>query len=288
MVEPLHLVELAAQRLRKNAASAPETALLPDTTAEEIVEPVAHASDASPPPPAPRLAVETLEGAGMLTCQGQRDRMGEEFRIIAQQILAGVDSATGTSGERNLVMVTSAVPREGKSFASLNLAANLALDRHRAVVLVDADIGPGSLSKALGLESETGLLDLAGSPDRAAESALVRSRIDSLSVLPIGGGTDGAGRALISAHYPIAGVIAEMARRFPKSLFVVDTPACLSSSDPAAIAAIAGQTLLVVEAEKTRRPQIEAALDLIDACQNIKLMLNKIRMATSETFGAYS
>ncbi|HTU52622.1 MAG TPA: P-loop NTPase [Acetobacteraceae bacterium] len=289
-VKPLHLVERAAQQLRDGPEGGPESVLLPDGALGRIAVPAIGERTAEAP--AGRadvtLAVETLEGAGMIPTREQRDRIGEEFRIVGQQVLAGMATVEGSTAQRNVVMVTSARGGEGKSFAALNLAANLALGHDRSIILVDADIGPGSLSKSLGLEAETGLLDLASSPAQLGEGALVRSRIESLSVLPIGGGTDPSGRALISAHHPIAGLVATLARRFTQYLFVIDAPPCLSSSDPAALAAVAGQVLLVVEAEKTRRGEIEAALDLIDSCPNIKLILNKIRLTTRDTFGTRS
>ena len=289
-VKPLHLVERAARRLREEPDGGPESLLLPDDalgriSAPAIAEPIAEAPAARA---AATLAVETLEGAGMIPSREQRDRIGEEFRIVGQQVLAGMATVEGPTAQRNVVMLTSARGGEGKSFAALNLAANLALGHDRSIILVDADIGPGSLSKSLGLEAETGLLDLASSPAQLGEAALVRSRIEALSVLPIGGGTDPSGRALISTHHPIAGLVATLARRFTQYLFVIDAPPCLSSSDPAALAAVAGQILLVVEAEKTRRGEIEAALDLIDACPNIKLLLNKIQLTTRDTFGIRS
>jgi len=303
-LNPLHLVERAARRLREGSEIGPESALLPDLPAREAVtgtagriaasaavaKPIAEASGArvAAPPAVQILAVETLEGAGMIPSREQRDRIGEEFRIVGQQVLAGIAAVEGPTAQRNVVMVTSARAGEGKSFAALNLAANLALGRDRSIILVDADIGRASLSQRLGLEAETGLLDLVSSPAQLGEAALVRSRIDALAVLPIGGGTDPDGRALISAHHPIAGLVATLARRFTENFFVIDAPPCLSSSDPAALAAIAGQILLVVEAEKTRRGEVEAALDMIDACPNIKLVLNKIRLTTRDTFGTRS
>jgi protein-tyrosine kinase len=286
-VKPLHLVERAARRLREGPGAGPESALLADATVERI----ATLGSATPTietaagRAAPGLSIETLEGAGMIASREQRDRVAEEFRIINQQVLATVATVEGPTAQRNVVMVTSARPGEGKSFTALNLAASLALGGDRSIILVDADIKSGSLSKVLGLEAETGLLDITASPAQLAEAALVRSRIQALSVLPIGGGTDPNGRALISTHHPIAGLVATIARRFTDSLFVIDAPPCLSSSDPAALAAIVGQVLLVVEAEKTRRSQIEAALDLIDACPNVRLLLNKIRLTTRDTFG---
>jgi protein-tyrosine kinase len=289
-VRPLHLVERAAQRLRGGIGSGPESALLPEDAARPLAEGGAAAPSAEPlaSPVGRTLAVEHLEAAGMITTREQRDRIAEEFRIVGQQVLANMATVEGPNAQRNLVMVTSARPGEGKTFTALNLAASLSLGRERSVVLVDADIQAGSVSVFLGLEAETGLLDIAGSPMQLAETAIVRSRIEALSVLPVGGGTDPKGRALVSAHYPIAGLAATLARRFTDRLFIVDAPSCLSSSDAAALAAVAGQILLVVEAEKTRRGEIEAALDLLDGCADIRLVLNKIRFSRRDSFGNYS
>ncbi len=292
VTKPLHLVERAALHLREGSMDGPESVLLPEAVAEEISTSARAVPITAPDPVADGsvggLAIETLEGAGMIITREQRDRIAEEFRIVSQQVLAGMAAVEGETARRNVVMLTSARPGEGKSFAALNLAANLALGGERSVILVDADVRPGSLSTSLGLEAEPGLLDLVASPAQLADAAIVRSRIRGLSVLPVGGGTDANGRALISTHNPISGLLKILAGQFVDSLLVIDAPACLSSSDPAALAAVAGQVLFVVEAEKTRRREIEAALDLIDACPNIRLLLNKVTVSTRETFGIYS
>ena len=49
-----------------------------------------------------------------------------------------------------------------------------------------------------------------------------------------------------------------------------------------------GQILFVVEAERTQRDEVEAALDLIQACPLIMMLLNKVQVTTRYTFGAYS
>lgn len=290
--KPLHLVERAALRLREENAAGPESVLLPEDAAEAIAGSPPALPVTIPGPATPELrqtlSVQTLEGAGMILSREQRDRIAEEFRIVGQQVLAGVGASAEALSGRNLVMVTSARPGEGKSFAALNLAASLALSGERSVILVDADIKAGSLTETLGLQAEPGLLDLVASPAQLAETVIVRSRVQSLQVLPIGGGNDVRGRALISTHNSIAELLKSVAGRLRDSLFIVDAPACLSSSDPAALAAVAGQVLLVVEAEQTRRREIEAALDLLDACQNIRLLLNKVKVATRDTFGIYS
>lgn len=289
-VKPLHLVDRATLYLREHASSEPESALL----ADGVAVPAATRRSASEPVASPAgpvglcLAADTLERVGMIPSRQQRTRVAEELRIISQRVLATIASVEKATPRRNLVMVTSARPGEGKSFIALNLAASLALGSENPIILADADIRPGSLTEVLGLESQAGVLDIVASPLQLGEATLVGSRIKGLSFLPIGGGTDPDARALISVHHPIAGLMTALARRFADAVLVIDAPPCLSSSDPAALAAIVGQALLVVEAEKTRRTEVETALDLIAPCPNIGLLLNKITLGTGDMFGAYS
>ena len=44
---------------------------------------------------------------------------------------------------------------------------------------------------------------------------------------------------------------------------------------------------MVIEAERTQRSEVEAALDLVRVCPTITMLLNKVRLTTSHTFGAY-
>ena len=60
----------------------------------------------------------------------------------------------------NLIMVTSAMPGEGKSFTSLNLAMSIAAELDNTVMLVDADVARPSVLRMLGLPNGPGLLDL--------------------------------------------------------------------------------------------------------------------------------
>jgi receptor protein-tyrosine kinase len=90
-----------------------------------------------------------------------------------------------------------------------------------------------------------------------------------------------------SAVRPIAPTIRRLAERFPKSLILLDAPPCLSTSDPHTLAPVVNQVVMVVEAERTQRNEVEAALDLVRVCPMVTMLLNKVRMTTSHTFGAY-
>ena len=83
-------------------------------------------------------------------------------------------------------------------------------------------------------------------------------------------------------------LIQRLSRRYADRLLILDAAPCLSTSDPAALAPVVGQILFVVEAERTQREEVEAALDLIQACPLVMLLLNKMQVTNRYTFGAYS
>lgn len=68
-----------------------------------------------------------------------RTRLNEELRIIKRQLLSRAFSEKGAGAPAGVIMVTSALPEEGKTFTSLNLALSIAKEPNHHVLLVDAD-----------------------------------------------------------------------------------------------------------------------------------------------------
>jgi protein-tyrosine kinase len=182
--------------------------------------------------------------------------------------------------------VTSARPKEGKTFAALNLAASIARQGDRQVLLVDADAKRGSLGDALGLTEAPGLLDLALGPLLDPLPLLRPTEIGMLSVLPVG--QHRGERPELFASDQMVRAMQSLGRRFADRLVILDVSPCLSTSDPATLAPVVGQILFVIEAERTQRDEVEASLDLIQTCPTITLLLNKVKMSTPRSFGVYS
>ncbi|MDE2517495.1 MAG: hypothetical protein KGL12_15820, partial [Rhodospirillales bacterium] len=228
-----------------------------------------------------------LERAGMIDWSAVRSRVSEEFRLAQRQILRTAFTAAGAEpGFSNILMVTSAKPGEGKSFTSLNMAASIARLGDHHVLLVDVDSKRNSLGQELGLIDVPGVLDLAADPRLDAADMIIDTDIDRLSVISIGLERDRSPELFASRH--MTRLIQNLGRRFPDRLLILDAAPCLSTSDPAALAPVVGQVLFLVEAERTQRDEIEASLDLIQACPTITLLLNKVQVSSRYTFGAYS
>jgi receptor protein-tyrosine kinase len=216
-----------------------------------------------------------------------RSRVSEEFRLVQRQLLRNAFAPPGAEpGFTNLLMVTSARPGEGKSFTAVNLAGSIARQGNNHVLLVDADSKRDSICYPMGLADAPGLLDLAANPKLDPGPMIVKTPIEQLSVLPIGRERERS--PVLFSSSEMVRLIQSLGRRYADRLILLDAPPCLSTSDPAVLAPVVGQILFVVEAERTQRDEIEASLDLIQACPTIALVLNKQQISSRYTFGAYS
>ena len=234
----------------------------------------------------PPLDMAALEKSGLVVGHKVRTRISEEFRITVGHLLRSMQANYSPGrGAPNVIMITSARPGEGKSFSTLNLAGSIAQHTQREVLLIDVDAKQRSISSQLGLGDRPGLLDLSNNPTLRIEDVIIKTAIPHLSLMPVGSGQSGG--LDITQTRPVTTLVERIARRFPNSVVLLDAPPCLSTSDPSTLAPFVGQIVLVVEAERTQRNEVIAALDLIKACPSVTLMLNKIRLTTSYTFGAY-
>ena len=228
----------------------------------------------------------SLERAGMVDWSRTRTRISEEFRLVQRQIIRSAFGPGAEPGFSNLLLVTSARPGEGKSFMSTNLSGSIARQGDHHVLLVDADSKRDSICYSLGLAQARGLLDLAANPKLDPAPLIVKTPIERLSILPVGRERERS--AELFSTKEMTRLIQSLGRRYADRLLILDAPPCLSTSDPAVLAQVVGQILFVVEADRTQRDEIEASLDLIQACPTITLVLNKQQISSRYTFGAYS
>ena len=241
------------------------------------------------------VGIAALEKAGLMVARTNRTRTTEEYRIVIGRVLralhAGPDEAVplGPGGSANVVMVTSARPGEGKSFTSLNLGGSIAQNAGESVLVVDVDAKKNSLSDMLGLAGRKGFLDLVANPELPPDDLIVPSELPNLSFLPLGSRSivDNSSAGMGLEERLLTPPVKRLAQRFKRSLILLDAPPCLSTSDPHTLCPAVGQVVIVVEAERTQRSEVEAAIEMIKICPTITMLLNKVRMNSSHTFGSY-
>ena len=215
---------------------------------------------------------ERLRAQGMVTPDGGRTPIAEEFRIIKRPL---IEHAFGGAGGRhaNLIMVTSALPGEGKTFCALNLAISMAMELDHTVLLVDADVARPSLLDRLGLASEIGLLDLLHDSALDVADAMLRTSIDSFSILPAGQAYRHATELL--ASQAMTHLLNDIASRYPERLIIFDSPPLLLTTESRVLASQMGQIVLVVEAGTTSQAAVKGALRQLEGCASVSLLFNK-------------
>jgi protein-tyrosine kinase len=219
-----------------------------------------------------KVNIEWLRQHGMITPGGERTPTAESFRRIKRQILANV-ARSKSGAPANLVLVTSAVPGEGKTYCAINLAISIALEMDRTVLLVDADVARPSVPQALGVKVERGLLDVLRDRQIELADVLCNTDIGKLTLLPAGTAHQHATELLASET--MGGLLQEMAGRYPDRIIIFDSPPLLAASEAAVLASRMGQIVMVVEAGKTSGAVLKAALGRIDSSNVAGLLLNK-------------
>jgi len=181
-------------------------------------------------------------------------------------------------------MVTSSKPREGKTFASINLALAFVAEEGLTTILVDADGVRAEAAKYLNIPARPGFTAvLAG--EVALREALVQTDLPNFLVLPSGDHGPHVPEMLTGRGPSL--IFAELARWYPEHVIIIDTAPTLASTEPAGLASIVSQIVFVVEARHTQRSEVESGVSLLHACPNISFLLNKAP-ASSEHFGSYS
>jgi protein-tyrosine kinase len=217
-----------------------------------------------------------LHQMGMVTHDGGRTSAAEDFRIIKRPLLRNALGAVGSGLKNgNLIVVTSALPGEGKTYCAINLAMSIAMEKDHTVLLVDADVARPSVLKVLGLGATPGLMDVLLSDKVTLPDVILRTNIATLSILPAGRNNKHATELL--ASQTMSSLLDDIASRYPDRIVIFDSPPLLLTTEANVLAAQMGQVVMVVESETTTQRAVKEALRRIDNCAHINLICNKTR-----------
>ncbi len=221
------------------------------------------------------IDIGRLEKMGVVTPASGRSKIAEEYRLIKRPLLANAFGHGGVERVRNgnLIMVTSSLPGEGKTFSAISLAISMATELEHTVLLIDADVSKSSVMRYLGLKAKRGLVDVLQNPDLPLSDVLIKTNIAKLTVLPAGDSISHPTELLASSSMKT--FVRDIASRYPDRIVIFDTPPLLSTSEASVLATYMGQIVFVVEAEHTPQDAITDALSHIADCEHVGLVLNK-------------
>jgi exopolysaccharide/PEP-CTERM locus tyrosine autokinase len=281
----MSLVEQAIARLRKQQGGAKvgPAEFSPKSSAREpLAEPLEDTANL-----ANVLNVDgnALRAHGYLPDKDLDRQFADHFRRIKRPLIDKALSGNAAAGEPRIIMVASAVPGDGKTFTTINLAFSMAHERDISVLLVDSDVAKQHITEIFGLRDQKGLLDALVDENLDTESLVVPTNLRGLSILPAGRRVEGTAELLSSNR--MRKIAASLCARRPRRIVLLDSPPLLITNEGRALLKIAGQVALVVRAGETPRHAVQAALELFDEKQAGGLILNQVTTGSTEGYYGY-
>jgi protein-tyrosine kinase len=222
-----------------------------------------------------RVDRNALRSEGLMPPEHQERALADQYRQIKRPLIGNALGGGGIAKlpHGQLIMLASAVPGEGKTFTSINLALSMALEKDVSVLLVDADVAKPHISRTFGVEQEPGLLDLLREESAHVDSFVIPTDVPGLSILPAGRRSDTATELLASRR--MQQVAHSLAERDPSRITLIDSPPLLLTSEARAVSQSVGQIVVVVRAGITPQQAVLDGIGYLGEGKFIGLVLNQ-------------
>jgi exopolysaccharide/PEP-CTERM locus tyrosine autokinase len=196
----------------------------------------------------------------------------EQFKILRTNLLFPTAGAAPRS-----LMVTSALPGEGKSFVAANLAVSVARHINRRVLLVDCDLRRPSVHRQFGFGETPGLADYL-SRGWELPSLLLNTIVEHLTILPAGKPPANPSELLSSER--MYDLLEEVSDRYHDRLIIIDSPPPRLAAESSALARQVDGILLVVKYASTPRDVIADLIDKLGADKVLGAIVNNFEMSS--------
>ena len=215
-----------------------------------------------------------LAADGYLSLEQVKSALIEEYRMIKRPLITNAfgKRAKGIS-RANLILVTSSIPGEGKSFSAINLAISIANERDKNVLLIDADVAKPTIAKRLGIPDSLGLIEYLESDDVDFTDICFKTDLPGLQVIPAGK-RHAFSTELLSSD-KMAKFVDELSQRYPDRIVIFDSPPLLSATQAEVLASLVGQVIFVISAETTMQSTVQDAIKKLESVDVVLALLNK-------------
>jgi len=219
--------------------------------------------------------LDRLLAANMLVPGSKIGReIEDDYRRVKRPLVSNAFGRNKAMVERgNIILVTSSVPGEGKTYTSVNLALSISREVDNTVLLVDCDGAKQGVSRMLGLENVTGLVDVLENDELNIGDVMLQTDIPNFRVVSAGKRHEYVTELLASQR--MSDLVREMANRYSDRIIIFDGPPLLPTPQTQILAGLVGQVVFVVEVGQTPQSIVEEALQMIPEDQAVGLILNK-------------
>ena len=201
----------------------------------------------------------------------------EQFKMLRNSILFPVAGVAPQS-----ILVTSALPAEGKSFVSANLAFSIAMNVNKHVLLIDVDLRKPDLHRIFGFGDVPGLSDYLAER-RSLDSLLLKTAVEKLTLLP--GGPIPPNPSELASSERMSAMLEEVKQRYQDRLIVIDSPPPALAAETSFLARQVDGILLVVKHGKTPKEDIEDLMETVGSDKILGVVINYLDMPLSRRYG---
>jgi non-specific protein-tyrosine kinase len=195
----------------------------------------------------------------------------ESYKVLRTRLLQQTGEQGGTT-----IMITSALPGEGKTLTAVNLSLTFAKEYDQTVLLVDSDLHKQSVHECLGFESDRGLADYLLNGTALAD-LIVWPGVEKFTV--ISGGRPVMTSSELLGSPRMKGLVKDLKGRYPDRYVFFDVPPVLAGADALAFAPQVDHIILVVRAGSTSMEDVKLALDLLPRNKVLGVVLNRADQA---------
>jgi len=201
----------------------------------------------------------------------------EQFKHLRTNILFPVSGKPPRS-----IMITSAVPGEGKSFVASNLAVSIAQNIDQHVLLMDCDIREPTIHSNFGFDETVGLSEYL-SKKMPLSSLLLKTDVNKLTILPSGKPPQNPAELMSSNQ--MSELLKEVTSKYSNRYIIIDSPPPHLTSETSVIARQVDGILLVVKSGSTDRAMIEELLEMMGKEKVLGVILNWFDMSSMKYYG---
>jgi len=205
----------------------------------------------------------------------------ETYRVLRARIMHLIKEK-GDGG--NTILVTSALPGEGKTLTSINLAFTFARDFKHTVLLVDADMRRPSVHKYLGTNTGAGLVDYLVD-GRPLSEIITWPGVEKMALIP--GGAPIKESAELLGSPSMRELVADLKSRYPERYIIFDAPPILTGADVQTFVPLVDHIIIVVQAERTSMDDIARALHFLPEEKILGFVLNRSKTALHSYYKSY-
>ena len=229
---------------------------------------------------------EKLAAEGYLSNEEGKSGLAEQYRMVKRPLLTNAFSAAAEGINRsNLLLVTSSIPSEGKTFTAINLAISIANERDKNVLLIDADVAKPTLAKRLGITESPGLIEYLEDESLGFSDISLSTDIPNLQIIPAGK-RHTFSTELLSSNRMLQ-FVEQLSERYSDRIVIFDSPPLLAATEAEVLAALVGQIVLVVSAETTMQNTVKEALKKLEDCDVVLGLLNKAKHEYAMSYYGY-